>query len=183
MRILIYKRTHTGDPSPDRVFGVNDCMGRIRDLSYDAVIGVGGTGSEPRGYGIDGKITWIGIYPTKIFGGGRRGPLVTFQRFVLFDAGGPALSSLAPALSKRMYQGRVRYLLEGYSKSEQAEAEQIIAWAMEATSEAISERKIIHKGFRLKSVCASLTDERLVTENEPNKSVLGRTFLVTEVKL
>ena len=44
MRILIYKCTHTGDPSPDGVFGVNDYMGRIRDLSYDAVIGVGGTG-------------------------------------------------------------------------------------------------------------------------------------------
>jgi len=38
MRILTYKRTHTGDPSPDGVFGVHDCMGRIRDLSYDAII-------------------------------------------------------------------------------------------------------------------------------------------------
>ncbi len=85
--------------------------------------------------------------------GGARGPLVTFQRFVLFDAGGPALCSLAPALSKRMYQGKVRYLLEGYSNSEQAEAEQVIAWAMEATSGVVGGRIRVHKGFRLKCVC------------------------------
>ncbi len=152
MRILTYKRTHTGDPGPEGVFGVNDCMGRVRDLSLDAVIGVGGTGAEPRGYDIDGKVTWIGIYPTKV-SGGARGSLVTFQRFVLFDAGGPALSSLAPTLSKRIYQGKVRYLLGGYSNSEQVEAEQIIAWAMEATSDVVGERVRMHKGFRLKCVC------------------------------
>lgn len=155
MRILIYKRTHIGDPGPDGVFGVNDCMGRIRGLSYDAVIGVGGSGVEPRSYDIDGKITWIGIYPTKLRGEGRRGPLVAFQRFALFDAGGPVLSSLAPALSKRMYQGKVRYLLEGYSNAEQAEAEQIIAWAMEATSEAVGELVRIHKESRLKCGCTT----------------------------
>jgi hypothetical protein len=63
-----------------------------------------------------------------------------------------ALSSLAPTLSKRLYQGKARYLLEGYSKSEQTEAEQIIAWAMEATSEAVGELVRIHKGFRLRCV-------------------------------
>jgi hypothetical protein len=152
MRILTYKRTHTGDPNPDGVFGVNDCMGRIRDLSYDAVIGVGGMGVVPRSYDIDGKITWVGIYPTKMRGDGR-GSLVTFQRFVLFDADGPTLSSLAPSLAKRMYEGKVRYLLESYSNAEKAEAEQIIAWAMEATSRVSGERVIVHKGFRLKCVC------------------------------
>lgn len=134
---------------PYGIFGVGDCIGHIRDLSYDVVIGVGGQGKEPRSYNIDGKITWIGIHPNKIRGEESRGPLVTFQRFVLFDTGGPTLSSLAPALSKRMCQGKVRYLLEGYSKSEQAEAEQIIVWTMEVTSEALGERNIIHKGVSL----------------------------------
>ena len=153
MRILTYKRTHTGDPNDGGVFGVNNCMGRVRDLSYHAVIGIGGIGAEPRSYNIDGKITWVDICPTKIPGEEGHGVIVTFQRFVLFDAAGPALSSLAPALAKRMYQGRVRYLLVGYSDSEQAEAEGIIAWAMEATSGVVGERVRMHKGFRLKCVC------------------------------
>jgi len=42
MRILIYKRTHTGDPDLKGRFGIHDCMGRVRDYDYDAVIGVGG---------------------------------------------------------------------------------------------------------------------------------------------
>ncbi len=42
MRILTYKRTHTGDPEANGVIGINDCMGRVRSLAYDAVIGIGG---------------------------------------------------------------------------------------------------------------------------------------------
>lgn len=79
--------------------------------------------------------------------------LVTFQRFVLFDADGPALAALAPSLAKRMYEGRVRYLLKGYSNSEKAEAERVIAWAMEATAGVAGEQIAVHKGFRLKCVC------------------------------
>lgn len=47
MRILAYKRTHTGDPDANGVFGVNDCMGRVRSLEFDAVIGVGGLVRSP----------------------------------------------------------------------------------------------------------------------------------------
>ncbi len=68
MRILTYKRTHTGDPNASGLFGVSDCMGRVRDLNYDAVIGIGGIGAEPRSYRIDGKITWVGVSPNKSFG-------------------------------------------------------------------------------------------------------------------
>ena len=150
MRILTYKRTHTGDPNTAGTFGINDCMGSVRSLLYDAVIGVGGIGAEPRDYKIDGKITWVGIYPTKRPGGWRRGPLVNFQRFVLFDAGGPVLSTFAPALSKRLYQGKVRYLLKGYRDVEKAEAEQIIQWAMDATAEVSGEQIKVHKGVRLR---------------------------------
>ena len=39
MKVLVYKRTHTGDPSENGVFGESDCMGAIRNWHYDAVIG------------------------------------------------------------------------------------------------------------------------------------------------
>ncbi|GLR14164.1 hypothetical protein GCM10007907_29540 [Chitinimonas prasina] len=131
MRILTYKRTHTGDPDGRRVFGVNDCMGRVRAYEYDAVIGVGGIGAEPREYGIAGKITWVGVNP-KVLPGTVKSPQIAFEYFVLFDAHGPELHSLAPNLARRMYQGKVRYLLKSYSRSEQWEAEGIVQWAKEA---------------------------------------------------
>ena len=125
MRILTYKRTHTCDPDKNGVFGVNDCMGKLRSLEYDSVLGVGGIGAEPRAFEIDGKFTWVGVYPTKTLGEWDA-PMVAFHRFILFDASGPKLHSLAPPLSKRMYQGKARYLLRGYSVSEQAEAEEVV---------------------------------------------------------
>ena len=35
MRILTYKRTHTGDPDPSGRFGIYDCMGHVRDYDCD----------------------------------------------------------------------------------------------------------------------------------------------------
>jgi hypothetical protein len=68
MRTLIYKRTHTGDPDPTTgVFGNHDCMGSVRGWQFDAVIGVGGVGREPKSHRIAGKLTWIGINPERIF--------------------------------------------------------------------------------------------------------------------
>lgn len=71
MRTLIYKRTHTGDPDASGCFGICDCMGRVRAMDFDAVIGIGGIGSEAKGAGIAGKITWIGIGAHKEVGDGR----------------------------------------------------------------------------------------------------------------
>lgn len=48
MRILIYKRTHVGDPDDSGRFGLYNCMGRVRGYDFDAVIGVGGIGNEER---------------------------------------------------------------------------------------------------------------------------------------
>jgi hypothetical protein len=153
MSILIYKRTHTGDPNPKGVFGVYDCMGSVRDLEYDAVIGIGGSGSEPRSFNINGKITWVGIYPTKKHHDDFRGSLVTFRYFVLFDESGPLLRVFAPLLAKRMYQGRVRYLLKGYSESERKEAQKIINWAIEASKHVSGEKDIEYSGYKLRCVC------------------------------
>ena len=46
LRILVYKRTHVGDPDVAGRFGINHCMGSVRGYHYDAVIGVGGMGRE-----------------------------------------------------------------------------------------------------------------------------------------
>lgn len=123
LRILTYKRTHTGDPDRSGRFGVNDCMGAVRNRPFDAVIGVGGIGAEPRRWGIAGKLTWVGIGPSRSAGGdGRRGDVVSFELFMLFDADGPDFRRIAPNLARRIFDGRVRALLDAYSHAEFREA-------------------------------------------------------------
>ena len=126
MRILTYKRTHTGDPDPTGQFGINNCMGRVRNWSFDAVIGVGGIGSEPRSYGIDGRVTWVGRDPSWNPHPLGHGQIVTFESFALFEQTGPLLSSIAPYLARRMYEKGARILLKDYSQEEQAEAEALL---------------------------------------------------------
>ena len=87
MRTLVYKRTHKGDPDRKGCFGIQDCMGRVRSYKFDAVIGVGGIGRMARVEGISGKVNWIGIGSRKGPTGGR-GPLVTFDHFVLYEERG-----------------------------------------------------------------------------------------------
>src|SRR5260221_7356624 len=84
--VLIYKRTHTGDPTPEGVFGLSDCMGRVRTRDYDAVTGVGGLGAEPQACGIAGRVTWVGVGArrSESIPAGHRGPIVEFDRFKLF---------------------------------------------------------------------------------------------------
>lgn len=129
MRILTYKRTHTGDPDHFGRFGINDCMGGVRNLRFDAVIGVGGAGPEPRSFQIDRKLTWIGIGPRRSAGAWRRGDVVTFDRFLLLDSKGPELGSVAPSLARRVYGRRARYVLDAYSEVELAEAHALLEWA------------------------------------------------------
>lgn len=134
-----------------------DCMGRVRDFDYEAVIGIGGTGSEPRNHNISGKITWVGVNPNKICQSNLRGPIVTFQYFVLFDKNGPSFSTFAPLLAKRMYEGRVRYLLTGYTELERKEAEGIVEWATKASKNVTKdEEDIEHGGYKLHCVCRKL---------------------------
>lgn len=149
MKILIYKRTHTGDPDKNGCFGIYDCMGRIRDYNYDAVIGVGGTGREPVSYGIDKKINWVGITPAKK--ASNTSPVhVKFDTFLLFEHEGPLLEAMAPHLAHRLYDGKARFLLTGYSKSEQKEAEAILEWALK-----IKKKKITPNIIQKKKSCHS----------------------------
>jgi hypothetical protein len=106
MRTFIYKRTHKGDPDKNGCFGIWDCMGKDRGFHFDAVIGVGGIGAEPKAVGIDRKVNWIGIGSQKKRDSQKRGPLVTFEQFVLFEEKGVDLRAVAPRLAALVLHAR-----------------------------------------------------------------------------
>src|SRR5262249_39095437 len=134
MRTLIYKRTHPGDPVELGRFGIWDCMGRVRDFDFYAVIGIGGIGAEARSYGIDGKLNWIGIGPRKApsrFGRGR--PLVRFRHFRYFGEDGPDLRTVAPTLAKRMYSKYApRFVLDSFRHGEAGDIARLLTLADDA---------------------------------------------------
>jgi hypothetical protein len=137
INILTYKRTHIGDPDKFGRFGIEDCMGQIRKFSFDAVIGIGGKSAEPRSFGIDGKINWVGIFPkkSKTIIRNSRAPIIEFEHFILLENNGPSFESHAPRLAERMYGGR-RFLFKAYSEQEKIEAISILEWALkEITSQ------------------------------------------------
>jgi hypothetical protein len=136
MRTLIYKRTHPGDPDRQGRFGIEDCMGQVRTWDFEAVIGVGGIGAEPRSHGLDGKVNWIGIGPHRI-GSARRGPVLTFDRFCLFESKGPSFAGLAPRLAARLYSRNVRVVRDRLDDEERREVERILALAGDAGPSAI----------------------------------------------
>ncbi len=114
-RVLIYKRTHKGDPDQRGQFGINCCMGSFRSRDYYAVIGIGGTSERPVADGIDRKLNWIGV-------GAKRHPindgtqhLVTFDRFVLYEDAGRDFEKIAPIIARQFYEGDARQLV--YDKS------------------------------------------------------------------
>lgn len=113
MDTLIYKRTHTGDPNALGVFGCNGCMGQVRRRHFDAVIGLGGKRPDRGHESIAFKITWVGINPSKTESPrDSRGPLVEFERFVLWDQMGPGVRTVAPKLFKYMFEDRhVRHVM------------------------------------------------------------------------
>lgn len=135
MHTFIYKRTHCGDPNPEGQFGVpGDCMGEKRGLDFDAVIGVGGQSAKPKS--LVRMVNWIGIGPHKRAEPGLRGPVVTFDHFLLFspEGGEPAkkLAEFAPALEARLYENSKHFLMNDLSEAEQAEVEKILARAKNA---------------------------------------------------
>lgn len=139
MRTLIYKRTHKGDPDETGCFGIRDCMGQVRNIDFDAVIGVGGIGSEARSAGISGKINWIGLKAHKepIVGG--RGPLVGFEHFLLFDDKGQDFRTIAPNLSQHIYSRNVRFLVN-FNNQEQLEIDRLLEMAEAAPPSTVPPR-------------------------------------------
>ncbi|MDF4395991.1 hypothetical protein P3390_24330, partial [Vibrio parahaemolyticus] len=133
--ILVYKRTHVGDPNGKGEFGVNDCMGEIRDYDFDAVIGVGGLGNEPCSYGIDRKINWVGIKPTRMNGSeAHRADILKFEKFVLLESSGPIFEPMAPLLAKRLYQDGARFVFTSMTDKEREEARNILAFCLSLPS-------------------------------------------------
>ncbi|HEX4608577.1 MAG TPA: hypothetical protein VH092_10270 [Urbifossiella sp.] len=128
MRVLVYKRTHNGDPDAGGCFGVHDCMGSVRSREYDAVMGVGGIGPEAEANGIAGKVNWIGVGPRKS-ATRKRGPHVRFERFLDFGTEGPSFSAVAPKLAGRMYGRNARHVMDGLTEAESAEVLSLLRWA------------------------------------------------------
>jgi hypothetical protein len=130
LRVLIYKRTHTGDPTPEGIFGLSDCMGRVRAREYDAVIGVGGLSAEPQACGIAGRVTWVGVGPhrSKSIPVGYREPIVEFDRFALVDETGPMLDSIVPTLAHHLFGTHRRVVMsDGLNDTIQREIAKIPA--------------------------------------------------------
>ena len=131
MRILVYKRTHNGDPDHNGCFGIHDCMGAVRNRNFDAVIGVGGIGPEAQANRVAGKVNWIGIGPHKTFIPGKRGPEVTFDQFYDFGTDGLDFRRLAPTLAERMYTLNIRHVMDDLSEEEYGEVIEILKMAEE----------------------------------------------------
>lgn len=129
-RILIYKRTHRGDPDHRGRFGVEGCMGRVRNFPFDAVIGVGGISGWPVAEGIARKVNWVGRMPRKRPNPvDKRGPLITFGRGdvrVLEDRG-PLLSTMSAPLADAVYGSRNRFLFRSVRGALAAEAMRVIS--------------------------------------------------------
>jgi hypothetical protein len=153
MKILIYKRTHIGDPDKSGCFGTRDCMGKVRGYNYEAVIGVGGIGSEPKDHEINGKVNWIGINPIKINCESCRGPLVIFKQFIDYGKKGILLKEAAPMLAKRLYENKARFIIGGMSKEENNEAQNIVALAIkQAKRKKEEDVKSLSKKLRTKCI-------------------------------
>jgi hypothetical protein len=132
MRVLIYKRTHSGDPNVDDVFGYEDCMGGVRGRRFDAVIGVGGIGPESQRWGVDRRPNWVGVgaHSSESVPIGYRGPLVTFDRFLLLEEQGPELQIIAPALARYMYAVHRRVVMsDGLNPTLKREIKKILSLA------------------------------------------------------
>ena len=84
MQTFVYKRTHKRDPRDEGIFGCEDCMGRLRNIAFDSVIGIGGIRPWPDSRGIERKINWGGTGARQI-GWYARGYLIAFDHFVLLD--------------------------------------------------------------------------------------------------
>lgn len=148
MRTLVYKRTHNGDPDSLGRFGIYDCMGRVRSLEFDAVIGVGGQGAEARSNDIAGKVNWIGIGPHKKFVSDLADPIVTFDHYLDFGADGPDLRAEAPRLAQRMYVKKARLVLT-FTPQERVEVNRLLALAEDAPSSQLPARRALPKKQRI----------------------------------
>jgi hypothetical protein len=128
---MIYKRTHKGDPDNQGCFGIQDCMGKVRSYDFDAVIGVGGKGVQAKAAGVARRLNWVGVGARKEPSRRKRGPLIKFNHFVLYEEKGEELKVIARKLAQRMYSGNSRRFLfsDRLDKEEQKEINRILKMA------------------------------------------------------
>lgn len=157
MRILTYKRTHTGDPDNRGIFGINDCMGTIRNRNFDAVVGIGSKSPWHDSKAISGKVTWVGIGPFRRKSPNHRGDLITFEKFVLLDGNGPEFEKLAPNLALRFYQGKARSILNSYSNAEKEELEKLITTIFSDNNFSINQPKTLTDKLKTRRAKCSRT--------------------------
>jgi len=139
LTILVYRRTHKGDPSENGIFGINNCMGQVRDWNYDAVIGIGGVAPWRDDRDIEKRINWIGINPKKhkpsTFGQGFLNSCITFEKFKLFDGAGNLVEEYAPKLFEYMFkQGRIPRAGKNFNDEIYAELLDILSLADDANA-------------------------------------------------
>ena len=155
VKILVYRRTHTGDPSPQTgEFGVHDCMGRVRDWDFDAVIGIGGKKPWPGYEKIAEKITWVGVGVDQ-----KRAPLeraksdankqqfgghiLKFHRWIVLDEDGPLLKDVSPILHKYMFSdGRIPRAALNVSGDIGRELNRIIDWTLKTMDQEIRRQRM-----------------------------------------
>ncbi len=157
MRILTYKRTHTGDPDNRGIFGINDCMGTIRNRNFDAVVGIGSKSPWHDSKEISGKVTWVGVGPFRIKSPNHRGDLIAFEKFVLLDGNGPEFEKLAPNLAVRFYQRKARSILNSYSNKEKEELEKLIIAILADNNFSINQPKILTDKLKTRRTKCSRT--------------------------
>ena len=175
MDVLIYKRTHRGDPDDTGLFGIHDCMGKVREFLDDkpdaAVIGIGGIGWKAGNERIAERINWVGIGPERAgYNEKQRAAQYRFRYFVLKDEDGPPFESMAPVLTERMYGKNTRHVRSGYQPEEMAEIERILDWARQEAGEdgffvSDSARESLSKLNR-DSACNALCPHRCTDHDE-----------------
>ncbi len=126
---LIYKQTHCKDPDPEKgIWGIKNCMGRVRSWNFGAVIGVGGIGRKARKHQIAEKLTWVGIGPHS---NDDSPPKIAFKHFWFRGEKGRLLKDRAPLLAKRIY--RVRLIKSSSLTEEQLkEVRKLLGYAKSA---------------------------------------------------
>ncbi len=152
-RVLVYKRTHAGDPNARGEFGCSDCMGPVRSWNFDAVIGVGGIGRDAIVGGVAGMVNWIGIDPHKTTGAYEH-PILTFDHFLDLHDEKLDFREVAPLIAERIYSKNIRATMT-FTPAERKEIEKLLKRAENsAASIALSEVTAVAKPKRRnKKVC------------------------------
>lgn len=148
--VLIYKRTHTGDPDSNGVFGIRDCMGKVRNRKYDAVIGIGSKRPWKKDINIALRVNWIGINPAK-YGVTKRGFRMIFSKFCLYDDKGLLVKDVAPTLYLHMYENPYRRVVMSSSLSLNAYSD--VLKILELADNCPPSKKLDVSGYRNRNNC------------------------------